>query len=159
MQKRRPPGAMTTGAPIARIANGSQRHLRGRKQGKVRKQGQFLPGLIKDGMDSAWASTASRLPARNVRRVATDTRPSCRETAHNQPRVIEHGSPTLLGPGRQVQIALAAILTISATSAVLNTNEMMPCTVAVRRMILSVMPTSETWAVMPITNEKYTKSQ
>lgn len=55
--------------------------------------------------------------------------------------------------------ALAAILTISATSAVLKTNEMMPCTVAVRRMILSVMPTSETCAVMPITNEKYTKSQ
>ena len=52
------------------------------------------------------------------------------------------------------QIALAAMLTISATSAVLNTNEMMPCTVAVRRMILSVMPTSETCAVMPITNEK-----
>ena len=53
-----------------------------------------------------------------------------------------------------IEIALAAILTISATSAVLNTNEMMPCTVAVRRMILSVMPTSETCAVMPITNEK-----
>ena len=52
------------------------------------------------------------------------------------------------------QIALAAILTINAISAVLNTNEMMPCTVAVRRMILSVMPTSETCAVMPITNEK-----
>src|SRR4051812_42263212 len=52
------------------------------------------------------------------------------------------------------QIALAAILTINATSAVLNTNEMMPCTVAVRRMILSVIPTSETCAVMPITNEK-----
>jgi hypothetical protein len=52
------------------------------------------------------------------------------------------------------QIALPAILTINAISAVLNTNEMMPCTVAVRRMILSVMPTSETCAVMPITNEK-----
>src|SRR5688572_6056140 len=52
------------------------------------------------------------------------------------------------------QIALPAILTISAISAVLNTNEMMPCTVAVRRMTLSVMPTSETCAVMPITNEK-----
>jgi len=52
------------------------------------------------------------------------------------------------------QIALPAILTISAISAVLNTNEMMPCTVAVRRMILSVMPTSETCAVIPITNEK-----
>jgi hypothetical protein len=32
------------------------------------------------------------------------------------------------------QIALAAMLTINASSAVLNTNEMMPCTVAVRRM-------------------------
>ena len=36
----------------------------------------------------------------------------------------------------------------------LNTKEMMPCTVAVRRMVLSVMPTSETCAVMPITKEK-----
>jgi hypothetical protein len=35
-------------------------------------------------------------------------------------------------------------LTISASSAVLKTNEMMPCAVAVRRMVLSVMPTSET---------------
>ena len=34
------------------------------------------------------------------------------------------------------------MFTISASSAVLNTNEMMPCTVAVRRMILSVMPTT-----------------
>ena len=57
------------------------------------------------------------------------------------------------------QIALAAMLTISANSAVLKKKEMMPCTVAVRRMVLSVMPTSETCAVMPITNEKYTKSQ
>jgi hypothetical protein len=37
-------------------------------------------------------------------------------------------------------------LTIKATSAVLKTNEM-PCAVAVRRMVLSVMPTSETCAV------------
>src|SRR5207245_9868313 len=60
----------------------------------------------------------------------------------------------LAWPGRRDQIALAAILTISASSAVLKINEMMPCTVAVRRMILSVTPTSETCAVMPITNEK-----
>jgi hypothetical protein len=57
-------------------------------------------------------------------------------------------------PRNDDQIALAAIFTVSANSAVLNANEMMPCTVAVRRMILSVMPTSETCAVMPITNEK-----
>jgi hypothetical protein len=57
------------------------------------------------------------------------------------------------------QITLAAILTINASSAVLNTNEMMPCAVAVRRMVLSVTPTSDTCAVMPITKEKYTKSQ
>jgi hypothetical protein len=56
------------------------------------------------------------------------------------------------------QMALAAILTIKATSAVLKTKEIMPCAVAVRRMVLSVIPTSETCAVMPITNEKYTKS-
>jgi hypothetical protein len=55
---------------------------------------------------------------------------------------------------RQLQIALAAMFTISASRAVLNTNEMMPCTVAVRRMILSVIPTSETCAVMPMTKEK-----
>src|SRR6202163_3372391 len=60
---------------------------------------------------------------------------------------------------QNAQIALAAMFTINATSAVLKTKEMMPCAVAVRRMVLSVMPTSETCAVMPITNEKYTKSQ
>src|SRR5579872_5035573 len=69
----------------------------------------------------------------------------------------------LARPGQQAlalaQIALAAILTISASSAVLNTNEMMPCPVTVRRIVLSVMPTSDTCAVMPITKEKYTKSQ
>src|SRR6516225_9411417 len=52
------------------------------------------------------------------------------------------------------QIALAAILTIKASRAVLNMNEITPCAVTVRRMVLSVMPTSETCAVMPITNEK-----
>ena len=70
-----------------------------------------------------------------------------------------YGSRLKAGTTVSAQIALAAILTISATSAVLKTNEMMPCAVAVRRMVLSVMPTSETCAVMPITNEKYTKSQ
>src|SRR5258708_14514350 len=49
------------------------------------------------------------------------------------------------------------MLTISASSAVLNTNEIMPCAVAVRRMVLSVTPTSETCAVMPITNEEIHK--
>ena len=81
--------------------------------------------------------------ATRVRAATTVGRPSCRESAD------------LPGEGRDdSQIALAAMFTISANSAVLNTKEMMPCTVAVRRMILSVMPTSETWAVMPITNEK-----
>ena len=47
------------------------------------------------------------------------------------------------------QIALPAIFTINAISAVLNTNEMMPCTVAVRRMILSVMPVSYTHLTLP----------
>ena len=53
-----------------------------------------------------------------------------------------------------VAIALAAMLTVSASSAVLKMNETMPCAVTVRRMVLSVMPTSETCAVMPITKEK-----
>ena len=57
------------------------------------------------------------------------------------------------------QIALAAMLTISATKAVLNRNETMPCAVAVRRIDLSVMPTSEVCAVIPMTKAKYTKSQ
>src|SRR2546422_2658072 len=73
------------------------------------------------------------------------------------------GKVPLTGPGSIVpaksgddgfQIALAAIFTINASSAVLNTNETMPCMVAVRRMTLSVMPTSDTCAVVPITNEK-----
>ncbi len=81
-------------------------------------------------------------------------------------KLLWHGGRPHMGPGsrfawpgRRDQIALAAILTISASSAVLKKNEMMPCAVAVRRMVLSVIPTSETCAVMPITNEKYTKSQ
>jgi hypothetical protein len=45
------------------------------------------------------------------------------------------------------QIALPAILTINPISAVLNTNDVMSCTV--RRMTLSVMPTSETCAMTP----------
>lgn len=50
--------------------------------------------------------------------------------------------------------ALAAILTVSASNAVLYRKEAIPCTVAVRRITLSVTPTSDTCAVMPMTKEK-----
>ena len=52
------------------------------------------------------------------------------------------------------QIVLAARFTVNARSAALNRNDTMPCAVAVRRITLLVMPTSETCDVMPMTNEK-----
>src|SRR5258706_15199480 len=62
------------------------------------------------------------------------------------------GVPEVRSDPAADQIALPAILTINAISAVLNTNEMMPCTVAGRRVILSVIATAETCAGMPSTN-------
>jgi hypothetical protein len=56
--------------------------------------------------------------------------------------------------GHRCYSALAAMLTVSASSAVLNTKEAMPWAVAVRRISLSVTPTSDTCAVMPMTKEK-----
>jgi hypothetical protein len=117
----------------------------GREQGALRRITTLRPpgAILSGGLKVPdTRSKAARLPARNERWVVTPTAPSCRASARN------HKRP------RALQIALAAILTISASSAVLNTNEMTPCTVAVRRMILSVIPTSETCAVIPITNEK-----
>ncbi len=52
------------------------------------------------------------------------------------------------------QIALATMFTESAKSVVLKMKETAPCAVAVRRIRFDVMPTSDTWAVIPITNEK-----
>ena len=134
-------------------------------------QESLYHALSGDGIRAS-GPMAARSPASNGSRAALATRPSCRACAR---RLRAGAHSTLHGvvfdilcldpcgreprgpdsrPDGRCQIALPAMLTINAISAVLNTNEMMPCTVAVRRMILSVMPTSETCAVMPITNEK-----
>jgi hypothetical protein len=55
---------------------------------------------------------------------------------------------------RPVQIALAAMFTISATKVTLKKNETMPWAVAVRRIGLDAIATSETCDVMPMMNEK-----
>src|SRR5579883_314379 len=52
------------------------------------------------------------------------------------------------------QIALAAMFTVSANNATLKMNEMMPWTEAVWRIGRQVIATSDTWLVIPITNEK-----
>jgi hypothetical protein len=52
------------------------------------------------------------------------------------------------------QSALAAMFTVSASSAVLKMNEMMPCAATVWRIGRQVIDTSETCDVMPITKEK-----
>ena len=125
------------------------------------------------GRDPSIGANGRPLTGLERSRAALATRPSCRACA----RRLRAGARFYFawgcfryfvsGPLRQgaagagfqsrtagVRSRSPAMLTINAISAVLNTNEMMPCTVAVRRMILSVMPTSETCAVMPITNEK-----
>jgi hypothetical protein len=48
----------------------------------------------------------------------------------------------------------AAMLTESARIMVLNRNPISPCSVARRRSFFAVMLQSETWKVMPSTNEK-----
>jgi hypothetical protein len=55
---------------------------------------------------------------------------------------------------RPVQIALAAMFTISATKVTLKKNETMPWAIAVRRIGFDAIATSETCDVMPMTNEK-----
>jgi len=52
------------------------------------------------------------------------------------------------------QMALAAMLTVRASSAALKMNERMPWAATVRRIGLHETPTSDTCDVMPITNEK-----
>src|SRR5262245_45515080 len=64
----------------------------------------------------------------------------------------------LIGPGKP-QIALAAMFTVSASSATLKKNETTLWPNTVRRIGLQLTVTSETCAHMPITNEKYIKSQ
>ena len=46
------------------------------------------------------------------------------------------------------------MLTVSATMAVLKKNDSAPWATTMRRIDLLVTATSETWNVMPITNEK-----
>ena len=51
------------------------------------------------------------------------------------------------------------MFTVNASKAALNMKAMTPWAATVRRIGRLVMPTSETCDVMPMTNEKYTKSQ
>lgn len=55
--------------------------------------------------------------------------------------------------------APAAIFTVSANSVALKMNDTTPWTVTSRRMELAVTATSDTCEVIPMTNEKYMKSQ
>ena len=48
-------------------------------------------------------------------------------------------------------MALAAMFTVSATNATLKKKDKTPWALTVRRIVLLVTPTSETWDVMPIT--------
>jgi hypothetical protein len=68
-------------------------------------------------------------------------------------------APTMTAGGPAPQSALAAMLTVRARRATLKANETTAWAVTVRRTGLFVIATSETCEVMPITNEKYTKSQ
>ena len=52
------------------------------------------------------------------------------------------------------QITLPAVFTMSAISVVSKMKETMPCDTTSRRIPFEVMATSETWKVIPITNEK-----
>jgi len=64
-------------------------------------------------------------------------------------RCVDSGSPVASS-----QMALAAMLTVRASSAALKTNERMPWAATVRRIGLHETATSDTCDVMPITNEK-----
>jgi hypothetical protein len=50
-------------------------------------------------------------------------------------------------------------LILKATIAVLNAKAISPCAQARRRICLDEISTSDTWNVIPITKEKYTKSR
>ena len=51
-------------------------------------------------------------------------------------------------------MALAAMFTVSATNATLKKKDKTPWALTVRRIVLLVTPTSETWDVMPMTKAK-----
>src|ERR1700675_1388661 len=82
-------GATRSRSPSAIPTIGSEWHLPGRKQGKFRKQSKLLSGVLKHRLQGSRLQ-ASRLPAKNVPRVATHTRPSCRENAHNHSHVLSN---------------------------------------------------------------------
>ena len=65
------------------------------KQGKFRKQKASFITRSQTPTGQGCGPQASRLPARNVRWVATHTRPSCRECAHSN----SCASSSTLGPG------------------------------------------------------------
>jgi hypothetical protein len=58
-----------------------------------------------------------------------------------------------------VQRKLDTVLMVSARITVLNPNDKIPCNSTSRRISRDVTSTSETWQVMPMTNEKYAKSR
>ena len=57
------------------------------------------------------------------------------------------------------QRKLDTVLMVSARITVLNPNDKIPCNSTSRRISRDVTATSETWQVMPMTNEKYAKSR
>src|SRR5438445_3422413 len=57
------------------------------------------------------------------------------------------------------QRKLDTVLMVSARITVLNPNDKIPCNSTSRRISRDVTSTSETWQVMPMTNEKYAKSR
>src|SRR5437588_9565201 len=57
------------------------------------------------------------------------------------------------------QRKLETVLMVSARITVLNPNDKIPCNSTSRRISRDVTSTSETWQVMPMTNEKYAKSR
>ena len=57
------------------------------------------------------------------------------------------------------QRKLDTVLMVSARITVLNPNDKIPCNSTSRRISRDVTSTSETWQVMPTTNEKYAKSR
>ena len=59
----------------------------------------------------------------------------------------------------KLPIALAAKLIASASKVTLKMKESRPCAVTVLLRDLDVTHTSDTWEVIPITKEKYRKSQ
>ena len=62
-------------------------------------------------------------------------------------------------PAPVAQRKLDTVLIVSARITVLNPNDRIPCNSTSRRISRDVTSTSETWQVMPMTNEKYAKSR